>query len=459
MSCRFAPIRCLLALVLLLAAPLFLSAEEELYVELSSQVVLLPTYICPIEVGTSELSKNYWESIARVLAFDLANNGKMQLREAPIKGVDSSYESAVSFDLLRNEHLAYLIRLRAVDNELQLKLISVDAEEARVIDQLFMNGNLAQDRRKVHRLADTVASVLFGVPGIASQRMLFSVKKKGSKAGSWISEVYEADYDGHNARSLTHDQSLAMNPQYIPQEGRSPTSFLYVSHKIGQPKIFRARLAGGAPRRVTPIRGNQLTPSLTPDGSQLAFTCDVSGTTDLFSARFHADEGAIGKPRQIFAAKGAAEASPTFSPDGKKIAFVSDKDGSAKVYLMDVPEGKSMPAPRLITKRCRENSAPAWSPDGKKIAYSAKTTGLRQIWVYDVETGKEYEITHGDFSAENPAWAPNSVHLLFNAENKAGTELYLINIYQKLPVKITSGEGEKRFPSWEPWVKEPSAKN
>ena len=449
------PICSLFALALFLGAPLSLSAEEELYVELSSQIALLPTYVSPIEMGSSEFPKNYWDSLVRVLAFDLANNGMMQLREAPIKGVDSSYESAVSFDVLRGEHLAYLIRLRAVGSELQLKLISVDTEEARVIDQLFMSGTLSQDRRKVHRLADTIASVLFGVPGVASQRILFCVKKKGAKAGSWVSEVCEADYDGHNARVLTHDQSLAMHPQYIPLAGGPPTSFLYVSHKIGQPKMFRARLAGGMPKRVSPIRGNQLTPCLSRDGGQLAFTCDVSGTTDLFCARFHADEGAIGKARQIFAAKGAAEASPAFSPDGKKIAFVSDKDGSAKIYLMDVPEGGEMPAPRLITKRFRENSAPAWSPDGKKIAYSARTTGLRQIWIYEVETGKELEITHGDFSAENPAWAPNSVHLLFNAENKAGTELYLINIYQKLPVKVTSGEGEKRFPSWEPWVNAP----
>ena len=209
----------------------------------------------------------------------------------------------------------------------------------------------------------------------------------------------------------------------------------------------------GKNKRLSPLRGNQITPTVSSDGTKIAFACDTTATSDLFLQPFQKEEGSIGKPWHIFQAKGAAEASPTFSPDGKRVAFVSDKDGSPKIYVMSIPKmGAKMKDLKveLISKRCRENSSPSWSPDGKKLAYSAKNTGARQIWIYDFETKKERELTQGASIKENPVWASDSLHLLFNAGEGGVSDLYLINLNQKEAVKITNGNGDKQFPYWEP---------
>jgi TolB protein len=201
------------------------------------------------------------------------------------------------------------------------------------------------------------------------------------------------------------------------------------------------------------MRGNQLTPAVSSDGSAIVFCSDITGTADLYFANFESGVGAVGKPRQIFHVKGTATGCPTISPDGTKVAFVSNKDGAAKIYMMDIPKFGATSAdlhPTLVTTHCRESTAPAWSPDGKKIAYSAKNGGERQIWIYDVERHTEQQLTDGKGSKESPSWAPDSMHLIFHAFTKSGCELYMINMNQTTPVKISSGPEEKLFPSWEP---------
>lgn len=194
-------------------------------------------------------------------------------------------------------------------------------------------------------------------------------------------------------------------------------------------------------------------PAISPQGDCIAFVSDITGNPDLFLQPFDKTKGAVGKPRQIFAAAHATQGSPTFSPDGKQIAFVSNKDGSPKIYIMDLPpEGLSLKQvrPKLLSRKNTENSAPSWSPDGTKIAYCARSAGgERQIWVYDLLSQKERAVTEGPGHKENPSWAPNSLHLVFNSSESGKAELFLLPPHHRRPTPLPSPPGEKLFPSWE----------
>ena len=343
--------------------------------------------------------------------------------------------------------------MRIKDKKLLVRLFASNAETIKSIEGLPLSGELSRDRRQIHQLADTIHKALFEKDGVATTRILYTLKTK--QGGKWGSEVWEADYDGENRRRLTTDSGLVVTPVYLPpKEGYATGSFLYISYKTGQPKIYYQSLTeGAAPRRLTLLRGNQLMPTVTRQRDKLAFICDVTGNPDLFILPFSPETGATGKPYQIFATHLATQGTPTFSPDGTEIAFVSNKDGSPRIYIMDVPApGTSLKdiKANLLTKRNKENSAPAWSPDGTKIAYCAITQGVRQIWVYDLIRREERQVTQGPGNKENPSWAPNSLHLVFNSSDAGACELYLINLNQADAVQISSGAGEKHFPCWEP---------
>lgn len=442
-----------------LACSCLMAAEtEEIDVLLQADQALLPVHVETMESCEASFSPNYLSQLRAILAFDMSNNGMTRViegrdfRKAEECAGQISYDGAVELAALRDMHVSYLIRWKMDHSDLSVKVIEVTAGTVRTVKPLRCSGEFARDKSIMHQLADCIYQMLFGKTGVASTKILYVVKKAGK------SEVMESDYDGRGLRQLTNSHSLCVTPLWIPsrEKNQKSRSFLYVSYQLGQPKLYMASLLGDGgvsnPVKVCPMRGNQLTPAISADGSMLAFCSDITGTADLYIVAFEEGVGAIGKPRQIFHARGTATACPTFSPDGKKIAFVSNKDGSPRIYVMDIPPPGSKSTdlrPTLISKRCRENTAPSWSFDGKKIAYSAKNSGNRQIWVYDVEQNSEQQVTAGAGSKESPCWAPDSFHIAFHAYTGSECDVYITNLHHAVPVKISGGGGEKLYASWE----------
>jgi TolB protein len=449
-----------LLLLLIVCFPLFVEGSQEeseqLYVRLATDNQLLPMYLTQFVDDNSNMDKSYIKKLHDVLDFDLNNNGmtytlprtseKEKLaNKSSLEGTGKDWHA---------QHVYYVVKTHInKDKQLSALLLSVNSGSIKSVESLPLTGDLNQDRKRIHKLADVIYKNLFGTEGIASTHILFTVRNKIGDT-KWSSEVWESDYDGENARVVVKEDGYTLHPTYlVPKPGFISSSFFYVAYKSSQPKIFVSKLKDGTGKRLTSLRGNQLMPAVSRQRDQVAFISDVTGNPDLFLQKFNPETGAVGKPRQIFSGKKATQGTPTFSPDGKKIAFVSNKDGSPKIYVIDIPtEGtplKDIKA-QLITRHCKEGSAPSWSPDGKKIAYCAMTNGTRQIWIYDYATKEERQISQGPGNKENPSWAPNSLSLVYNCSEGGSCDLYLISINQPKGTKITSGIGEKRFPNWEP---------
>lgn len=436
-------------------------ADDSLVVRLTTESSLLPLYLVPFTNDQAHFPDSYLKQLEQVLAFDLGHNGSTSL----VKNTSAnnrlatagSFEQFGSMQDWKQQNIFYVIKAKVQGNKLSAAMLSVSNQSVKSAEAIPLTGQLEQDRHQIHKLADTIYKALFGKDGIASTKILYTVRKPAKTPEGWISEVWEMDYDGANARQLTHDQHYCTTPTYIPPKaGYTTGGFLYSSYKLGQPRIYIASLKDGIGHRLLFLKGSQMMPAVSRQRDQLAFISDIENNPDLFVQDFSPEEGPIGKPRQIFSAKHATQSSPTFSPDGKKIAFVSDKDGSPRIYVINVPPtGTRLKAieAKLISKQNRESSAPCWSPDGTKIAYCARTQGERQIWIYDFTTNQERQLTQGPGHKENPSWASNSLHLVFNSADADANELYFINLNQPEATQISSGFGDKRFPCWEPRIR------
>ncbi|MEI8365042.1 MAG: Tol-Pal system protein TolB [Parachlamydiaceae bacterium] len=431
--------------------------EDPIVVCLKTEAQRIPLYLTHFNTTNSGVGASYCTQLENILQFDLDHNGMTYILKS---STDKEKQAAANvFDQSpkgpdwKAIGAFYVVKVRIQDKSLSARLFAANGGSSKSIDGLALSGDLARDRRQIHQLADTIHQALFGSDGIASTRLLYTVKNH--KGTTWTSEVWESDYDGQNRKQISTDGSYAVTPVYVPpKKGCSAATFFFVSYSTGQPKIYYQKVGETTPpHRLSYLRGNQLMPAITRQRDKIAFISDITGNPDLFILPFSPDTGATGKPYQIFSTHLATQASPTFSPDGSQIAFVSNKDGSPRIYMMSVPApGTSLKDIKatLVTKRNKESTAPAWSPDGTKIAYCAVIQGTRQIWVYDLTSREERQITQGPGNKENPSWAPNSLHLVYNSSDAGSCNIYLINLNQPDATKITSGSGEKRFPSWEP---------
>lgn len=431
------------------------AADQSIYVKLDTDNELIPLYLADFYHHQAEFSSEYLKQLQEILKFDLDHNGTtyvLQKNPEAEKGAGSSYIELQNIQSLKTSGCHYLAKAQIQNKNLSLTVIALANLAAKSVENIPLTGNLALDRTKIHQVADTVHKALFGSDGIASTRFIYTLKKQ-AEGSKWISEIWEADYDGANAKPIIQNGEYCVTPTYFPPKpGFTSGGIYYVSYKTGQSKIYIASLKDGKTQRFSLLKGNQMMPAISKQRDQVAFISDYTGNPDLFLQKIRPDGSIQDKPQQIFSAKHATQGSPAFHPNGKKIAFVSNKDGSPRIYIMDIPApgaSKQDLKTTLITKHNRESTAPAWSSDGSKLAYCSMTEGVRQIWIYDFNQHQEKQLTYGGNHKENPTWAPNNKHLIYNTTGN-GSELYLISLLQPTPTKISKGPGEKRFPSWEP---------
>jgi len=424
---------------------------SEIRVQLSTDNPLTPIYLGKFQISEAAFDPAYVQQLEEILAFDFVYNGQTK----PIQRSDQKemilntkeVKAAFNPQIWKNFGAAHVIKASLLGNKLSLTTFSIHNGSLKQFPEQTFSGKLNEDRRIIHKMADAIHKALFNTEGIASLKILYSAQLKSPKAdgSNWVSEIWECDWDGANAKQITREDSYCVTPLFIPAKN---DRFLYVSYKLGQPKIYIASLKDGVGHRFIEMRGNQLLPAISPQKDKVAFISDAAGRSDLFIQDFHPEKGDIGKPIQLFSYPRSTQASPTFSPDGNKIAFVSDKDGSPRIYMISAKSTGKRAEALMLTKQNIESSCPSWSPDGKKLAYSAKTKGIRQIWIYDFQTKEEQQLTFGPGNKENPVWAPNSLHLVFNSTDASSSELYLVNLNQPESIKISRGPGKKHYPSW-----------
>ncbi|MEM6308391.1 MAG: Tol-Pal system protein TolB, partial [Pseudomonadota bacterium] len=117
---------------------------------------------------------------------------------------------------------------------------------------------------------------------------------------------------------------------------------------------------------------------------------------------------------------------PSFSPDGAQIVFESDRSGTQQLYIMSVTGG---PAQRISFGDGRYGT-PVWSPRGDLIAFTKQTKGRFGIGVMKTD-GTEERLLSASFLDEGPTWSPNGRVIMFTRETQGPTgapSLYTVDI-------------------------------
>ncbi|HVD52377.1 MAG TPA: prolyl oligopeptidase family serine peptidase [Candidatus Udaeobacter sp.] len=189
---------------------------------------------------------------------------------------------------------------------------------------------------------------------------------------------------------------------------------------------------------------------LSPDGSEVAFSWNRSGTFEIFSAPLDGE--------RIFQLTEANERSvwPRWSPDAKQLAFLRDRGGDERfdIWLVD-RDGEH--ERNLTNEPGVTHRDIAWSPDGTKLAYTANATGKSfAVHLIDVTTGAKRALTDGVRDDLQPRWSPDGTLLVFwsrREEIRTNADLYVVAASGGDATRLeTRGgvDGESIDPRWSP---------
>jgi len=275
-------------------------------------------------------------------------------------------------------------------------------------------------RENAHRFADDILETLTGNKGFAVTKIAFIATRSGKK------EVYVADYDGTNARQMTHDGVISVHPSISP-DGRR---IAYTGYQSGYPDVYVIDLASGARNKIVNFPGTNSGAAFSPDGGRIALTVSKDGNPELYTVSANG-----GSARRLTHTRGV-ESGPTWSPSGDEIIYSYDDGRGPQLYRISSGGGTG----QTISTGHGYCTEPNWSPDGKKIAFNVRGGGGFEVAIVDLNGGSTRVVSSG----ENPVWGTDSRHLIFTDEGA----LYLLDTVNARRTKILDGLGRITEPSW-----------
>jgi Tol biopolymer transport system component/tRNA A-37 threonylcarbamoyl transferase component Bud32 len=221
--------------------------------------------------------------------------------------------------------------------------------------------------------------------------------------------------------------------------------------------------------QITDEPGEELFPSLSPDGKSLVYASRAAGNWDIYVRRVGGKN-----PMNLTRDSPADDTQPALSPDGEQIAFRSEREGGG-IFVMGAtgesvrrltdfgynpawsPDGKEIvcaregvvanPGNRQVPKSelwrvsvaggekrlvtAGDAMQPHWSPHGYRIAYWANKAGQRDIWTMPADGGARLPVTDDVAMDWNPVWSPDGNHLYFLSDRSGSMNLWRVPIEEK----------------------------
>ena len=341
-------------------------------------------------------------------------------------GFPSEVTSVLKFDLellgfkvTEPEAAAYSVTGTVNQGQLEARL-KLRNSPAALFAKAYQGSSM---RGQAHALSDDIVLKLTGQNGIAQTRIAYKAELGRT------SEVYVADYDGHNAVQVTQDNTLVAAPTWAP--GRR--LLYYTSYKFDNPDIFYHDLDSGSRAAVSRYSGLNGSPAISTTG-KMAMVLSKGGSPDIYVS----DLNGANLKQLTFTPED--ESSPCWSPDGQWICYATKV--RERRSLMKIPVGGGTPQ-RIAIDGAINPSEPDWSPDGKNIIFTCQRADF-ELCLVPAEGGVATTLIAG----EDASWAPNSRTIVFTRRKNGRRFLSLLDVGTKHLKDVAQLSGNCSQPSW-----------
>jgi Tol biopolymer transport system component/DNA-binding winged helix-turn-helix (wHTH) protein len=267
-------------------------------------------------------------------------------------------------------------------------------------------------------------SVLRKALGEDGARCVETVPKHGYRFGAEVrATMPSAEVSAESVSSAKNEPSSVMPGRGTKRAWLAGATVTAVSlvvvtflTVVREPRTSAVRTSLAVP--LTAYPGYERAPSLSPDGSRVAFSWN-GPTLDNYD--IYVKLAGPGEPVRLTRSP-APDDWPAWSPDGRFIAFVRFASPPAAADLVVIPAlggaektiATIFPAP--IPRDIRPIANLSWTPDGRWLAFGGATSpnGSRGIWLIAVDGSEQRRLTEAPGGSDvSPVVSPDGRHLAF----------------------------------------------
>jgi tricorn protease len=227
-------------------------------------------------------------------------------------------------------------------------------------------------------------------------------------------------------------------------------------------ELYTVGKDGGTARRLTSGPGYSSFPRFSPDGTQIAFTSQYDGNTEVYVM---AADGGAPKRLTTSATLGRDDISDRMGPNNLVMAWQNTKPlvvfrsrmrsfndfiGSLFAVGLGAELPEQLPVPR--------GGFVSFSPDDSKMAFNRVFREFRtwkhyqggmadDVWIYDFKTGATENLTNNPAQDICPMWGPeNKIYFISDRDNRMN--LFVVDLATKETKQLTHfTDFDIKFPS------------
>ncbi len=212
------------------------------------------------------------------------------------------------------------------------------------------------------------------------------------------SEIFEIRTDATSLRQVTSNARDEFSPSVSSNGGK----IAFQSNIPGTFEIFVINSDGTSLTQLSNgSSGDMLSsPSISADGSKVAYDSNAPATQSIHDLMRIAPEPLIpyevyvadtngGRPPVQVSSTGGDNRDPSLSGDGSKVAYVSTGDGDREVYLVNSDGSGQL---IRITDNTAYDAEPSVDSDGDSIVFSSNFDGDFEIFISHVVTAPVHDI-------------------------------------------------------------------
>ena len=244
----------------------------------------------------------------------------------------------------------------------------------------------------------------------------------------WNYDIFIADTYNSHITHLTKNKWLDFNPT-VSFDG---SKLAFISDRSGNREIYVMDLIwmdgytqweGRNLTNITMTSENDWTPTFSPISEKIIFTSYFPSNDNYDVFIMNSD----GSNKKNLTNTPYYEKYPKFSPDGSFIIYQAWQKGKMEIFFSNLLDANNINITRNVKYNDILSHGNSMTPDGQKIVFTSDRDGPRNIYIMNSDGSNQQKLTDNLFNDYEPIFAADGLSIIFTSERDGNKEIYIMS--------------------------------